>query len=111
MAVGHHVVHGMANIEAEPITDELMDELHRIAPNNPGHLPNEIKLIETILLCHPKYPKIACFDTAFYITLPRMAKLLLIPRRFDTIGIRRYGFHGLSYAYQMEGKRKYKQVC
>ena len=51
---------------------------------------------------HPKLPQVACFDTAFHQTMPRVAKLLPIPRRFDAKGIQRYGFHGLSYAYLME---------
>jgi acetate kinase len=101
-AVGHRVVHGMSHTSPELITPELMDELHRIAPYDPDHLPDEIELIETIRQHHPKLTQIACFDTAFHSTMPRVAKLLPIPRRFDAKGIQRYGFHGLSYAYLME---------
>ena len=102
MAVGHRVVHGMEHTEPELITRELLDELHHIIPYDPDHLPDEIKLIETIRQRHPKLTQIACFDTSFHSTMPRVAKLLPIPRRFDAMGIRRYGFHGLSYAYLME---------
>jgi len=101
-AVGHRVVHGMKHTEPEIVTQGLLDELHRIGPNDPDHLPREIELIETFRQRHPKLSQVACFDTAFHQTMPRVAKLLPIPRRFDAKGIQRYGFHGLSYAYLME---------
>ena len=101
-AVGHRVVHGMKHTEPELVTPELLDELHRISPNDPDHMPRELDLIETFRQRHPKLPQVACFDTAFHQTMPRVAKLLPIPRRFDAKGIQRYGFHGLSYAYLME---------
>ena len=100
--VGHRVVHGMKHTEPEIITKKLLDELRRISPNDPDHLPREIELIETFRERHPKLPQVACFDTAFHQTMPRVAKLLPIPRRFDAKGIQRYGFHGLSYAYLMK---------
>jgi acetate kinase len=65
-------------------------------------LPAEIELIEAFRRRHPKLPQIACFDTAFHRTMPRVAKLLPIPRRYDVKGVERYGFHGLSYAYLVE---------
>jgi len=101
-AVGHRVVHGMKHTEPERVTQELLDELHRISPYDPDHLPREIDLIEAFRQRHPKLPQVACFDTAFHRTMPRVAKLLPIPRRFDAKGVQRYGFHGLSYAYLME---------
>jgi len=101
-AVGHRVVHGMHHTAPELITQELLDELHRIRPYDPDHLPREIELIETFRQRHPKLPQVACFDTAFHHTMPRVAKLLPIPRRFEAKGIQRYGFHGLSYSYLME---------
>jgi acetate kinase len=101
-AVGHRVVHGMHHTQPELITNELLDELHRITPYDPDHLPDEIELIEAFRRRHPKLPQVACFDTAFHSSMPRVAKLLPIPRRFDAKGIQRYGFHGLSYTYLME---------
>ena len=101
-AVGHRVVHGMQHTAPELVTQELLDELHRITPYDPEHLPREIELIEAFRQRHPKLPQVACFDTAFHRTMPRVARLLPIPRRFDAIGIQRYGFHGLSYAYLLE---------
>jgi acetate kinase len=101
-AVGHRVVHGMHHTAPELVTQELLEELHRISPYDPDHLPSEIELIEVFRQRHPKLPQVACFDTAFHCTMPRVAKLLPIPRRYDAKGVQRYGFHGLSYAYLME---------
>jgi acetate kinase len=101
-AVGHRVVHGMKHSVPEVVTKKLLEELRRISPNDPDHMPREIELIETFRQRHPKLPQVACFDTAFHQSMPRVAKLLPIPRRFDAKGIQRYGFHGLSYAYLME---------
>jgi acetate kinase len=101
-AVGHRVVHGMHHTAPELVTQGLLDELHRIRPYDPDHLPREIELIETFRQRHPKLPQVACFDTAFHHDMPRVAKLLPIPRRFDAKGVQRYGFHGLSYSYLME---------
>jgi len=100
--IGHRVVHGLHHTSPEIITSELLDELHRISSYDPEHLPAELELIEDFRHRHPKLPQVACFDTAFHQTMPRVAKLLPIPRRFDKKGIQRYGFHGLSYSYLME---------
>lgn len=102
MGVGHRVVFGMKHTEPELVTQNLLDELHHISPYDTDHLPAEIELIETFSQRHPKLPQVACFDTAFHYAMPRVAKLLPIPRRFGSKGIQRYGFHGLSFAYLME---------
>src|SRR6266567_4692005 len=101
-AVGHRVVHGMTHSEPEQVTPELIEELHRITPYDPEHLPLEIELIEAIRKRHPTLSQVACFDTAFHRTMPRVASLLPIPRRYEAAGVRRYGFHGLSYEFLME---------
>lgn len=101
-AVGHRVVHGMTHSEPEQVTPELLDELHRITPYDPEHLPLEIELIEAFGQRHPTLPQVACFDTAFHRTMPRVAGLLPIPRRYEAAGVRRYGFHGLSYEFLMQ---------
>jgi acetate kinase len=101
-AVGHRVVHGMQHSEPERVTRRLLAELHRITPYDPDHLPREIALIEAFLQRHPKLPQVACFDTAFHRSMPRVARLLPIPRRYGAKNVERYGFHGLSYAYLME---------
>jgi acetate kinase len=100
--VGHRVVFGLKHTKPELITNKLLDELHRFTIYDPDHLPAEIELIEAFSQRHPKLLQVACFDTAFHSKMPRMAKLLPIPRRFDSLGIQRYGFHGLSFAYLME---------
>ena len=101
-AVGHRVVHGLTHSEPALITPDLVDELRRMAPYDPEHLPAEIELVEAMVARHPAWPQIACFDTAFHRTMPRVATLLPIPRRYEAQGVRRYGFHGLSYAYLLE---------
>ncbi len=100
--VGHRVVHGMKYTVPERVTQELLDELYRIIPYDPDHLPSEIELIEIFRLRYPNLPQIACFDTEFHRRMPRVAQLLPIPRYFNVMGIQRYGFHGISYAYLME---------
>ena len=101
-AVGHRVVHGMTHTEPERVTPKLLDELRRITPYDPEHLPLEIELMEAFRQRHPALPQVACFDTAFHRTMPRVASLLPIPRRYEAAGVRRYGFHGLSYEFLME---------
>jgi acetate kinase len=100
-AAGHRVVHGMAHSRAERVTPDLLTELKRITPYDPQHLPREIELIETLGRLHPELPQVVCFDTAFHRTMPRVATILPIPRRYESKGVRRYGFHGLSYTYLM----------
>jgi len=101
-AVGHRVVHGMRHTEPERITKALLADLRRIIPFDPDHLTLEIGLIEAFLRRHPALPQVACFDTAFHRTMPRVARLLPIPWRYQAKGVERYGFHGLSYAYLVE---------
>jgi len=101
-AAGHRVVHGMKHSEPQRVTARLLADLHRITPYAPEHLPRGIALIEAFLRRHPKLPQVACFDTAFHRSMPKVAKLLPIPRRYTAKGVERYGFHGLSYAYLME---------
>jgi acetate kinase len=101
-AVGHRVVHGMTHTEPERVTPALLAELHRITPYDPDHLPREMELIQAFRRRHPALSQVACFDTAFHRSMPPVAKLLAIPRRYRAKGMQRYGFHGLSYAFLME---------
>jgi acetate kinase len=102
-AVGHRVVHGgPIYYEPQNITTQMIEELHHLSPFAPEHLPQEILLAEAIQRRFPDLPQVACFDTAFHHDLPRVARLLPIPRRYEGQGVRRYGFHGLSYAFLME---------
>ena len=102
-AVGHRVVNGGANYnEPQRVTDELLAELRRISSFAPEHLPSQIAVIDSCRARVPQLAQVACFDTAFHREMPRVAKLLPIPRRLQAQGVERYGFHGLSYAYLME---------
>jgi len=99
-AVGHRVVHGGPHYtRSRRVTPEVIEELRRIAPLDPDHLPGEIALLQAFLVRFPSVPQVACFDTAFHHDMPRVAQLLPVPRRYDSAGVRRYGFHGLSYTY------------
>ena len=102
-AVGHRVVHGGPKYsEPQRITPEMVAELHELQPFDPDHLPEEILLTEAFHHRFPNLVQVACFDTAFHHDLPRVAQLFPIPRRYEAKGVRRYGFHGLSYAFLME---------
>jgi len=102
-AVGHRVVHGGPRYsQTQRITREMMEELHDLEPFDPEHLPEEILLAEAFHRRFPDLLQVACFDTAFHRDMPRVARMLSIPRRYDTKGVQRYGFHGLSYSYLME---------
>lgn len=101
-ALGHRVVHGGPKYnEARAVTPEVIMELERLSPFDPMHLPGEILLIKVLQERFPGLPQVACFDTAFHHELPRVAQLLPIPRRYEAAGVRRYGFHGLSYSFLM----------
>jgi acetate kinase len=101
-AVGHRVVHGGPKYSSpQRIDAEMVEELHRLSPFDPEHMPEEILLTEAFHGRFPDLPQVACFDTAFHNTLPLVARQLPIPRRYYAQGVRRYGFHGLSYAFLM----------
>ena len=103
IAVGHRIVHGGPNYhQPQRLTAELVEALRGLTLLDPAHLPGEIALAEAFHRRFPQLPQIACFDTAFHHELPRVAQLLPIPRRYQAEGVRRYGFHGLSYAFLME---------
>jgi acetate kinase len=96
-------VHG-GNEYREPqrVTPVVAEELQRLSPYDPEHLPAEIALIKACARRYPRLPQVACFDTAFHGEMPRVARLLPIPRRYEKLGLQRYGFHGLSYAFLMK---------
>jgi acetate kinase len=101
-AIGHRVVHGMKHSKPERVTPRLLAELRLITPFDPDHLPLEIEMMEEVGKRHPGLPQVACFDTAFHRTMPAVARLMPIPRRYAAKGVERYGFHGISCAYLME---------
>lgn len=100
IAVGHRVVHGGA-LYSEPvlIDAEVVAELTRLVPLAPLHQPHHLAAIAAIAKLHPTLPQIACFDTSFHHTQPKVAATYALPRRLTDDGVRRYGFHGLSYEY------------
>jgi acetate kinase len=97
-AIGHRIVHGgRALVEPVVITDAVVAELQRLVPLAPNHLPQALTAIAVAGESFPRIPQVACFDTAFHRTLPRVARLYPLPRRYEAEGVVRYGFHGLSY--------------
>lgn len=101
--VGHRIVNGGPNYyKPQRVTSGMMEELRELAPFDPDHLPEEILLTQAFHRRFPRLPQVACFDTAFHHDMPRVAQMLPIPRRYEAQGVRRYGFHGLSYAFLME---------
>ena len=101
-AVGHRVVHGMTHSRPARVTQKLLEELKAAVPYDPEHLPQEIEFIESVGRRFPRLEQVACFDTAFHRTMPRVATILPIPRRYESKGVRRYGFHGLSYTFLLQ---------
>lgn len=101
-AIGHRVVHGGPSYaDTVAVTSEMVTDLRRIVSFDPLHLPVQLDLIEHLSTALPGVPQYAAFDTAFFKNLSTEAKLLPIPRKYQRVGVRRYGFHGLSYAFIM----------
>jgi acetate kinase len=100
IAVGHRVVHGGPEFD-QPVlvTEEVLHRLERYIPLAPLHQPHNLEPIRSIMINRPGLPQVACFDTAFHRRHPAVADYYAMPERFHAEGIRRYGFHGLSYEY------------
>ena len=106
IAVGHRVVHGGEECDCSLlVTPALEVRLKRLIPLAPLHLPHNLAGIVAVRLRRPDLPQVASFDTAFHHGLPRVARLTGLPRRFEEDGVRRYGFHGLSYEYVIDEVR------
>ena len=100
VAAGHRVVHGGAAFTAPVLVDErVLAELGRLTPLAPLHQPHNLAAIRAVAAIRPGLPQVACFDTAFHHTAGAVAMRFALPREFEASGIRRYGFHGLSYVY------------
>lgn len=98
--VGHRVVHGgMTYSEPVLIDDKIKAELRDLVPLAPLHQPHNIAAIEAVAHTAPAVPQVACFDTAFHRSQPPVAQEFALPAEYRTKGVRRYGFHGLSYEY------------
>jgi len=100
--IGHRVVHGGSRYVAPVRIDaRVTAELRSLVALAPLHMPPALAAIDALTKRFPSVPQAACFDTAFHATLPEIARRLPIPERFDRAGVRRFGFHGLSYEYVM----------
>ncbi len=99
---GHRIVSGGKRTRPEWVTPELLNELRGASVDDPEHLPGEIALIEAIQTRYPALRQMVCFDTDFHSEMPLVARQMAIPRRYWDGGVRRHGFHGISYAYLIE---------
>jgi acetate kinase len=100
VAAGHRVVHGGTAFRAPVRVDaRVLAELDRLVPLAPLHQPHNLAAIRALAALRPELPQVACFDTAFHHSLMPVAARFALPREFEALGVRRYGFHGLSYEY------------
>ena len=100
VAIGHRVVHGGVDyVWPGRVTPGVLDKLERLVPLAPLHEPHNLSPIRAIAAIRPNLPQVACFDTAFHRGMPEVATRLALPRHYEAEGVRRYGFHGLSYEY------------
>lgn len=99
-AVGHRIVHGGPDLTAPVVlTDELLEQLAQLSPFAPLHQPHNLAGVEAARAAFPGVPQIGCFDTAFHRNQPFVEDAFALPRHYFDAGVRRYGFHGLSYDY------------
>jgi acetate kinase len=99
-AVGHRVVHGGRDYAAPVRVDaQVVARVEKLVPLAPLHLPHNLAPIRSLLARAPELPQVACFDTAMHRTQPPLEQMFALPRELDEAGVRRYGFHGLSYEY------------
>ena len=100
LAVGHRVVHGGQQYFTPILIDEkVLIDLENLIPLAPLHQPHNLAAMRALQEIMPTLPQVACFDTAFHRTQPEVAQLFALPRCITDVGVRRYGFHGLSYEY------------
>jgi acetate kinase len=116
-AAGHRLVHGGSQYaQPQRITPQFLSDVEQLVPLDPDHLPAAIRGIKFVAEKFPDLPQVACFDTAFHRSLPKVARMYALPRAFYDQGIVRYGFHGLSYEYimselqRLEGERSNERV-
>ncbi len=102
-AVGHRLVHGgTVHVKPQLVSSALIEDLNRLMPLAPDHLPHEIKGIEAVRRNFAGLPQVVCFDTAFHRRMPEEAQRYALPESFFHAGLQRYGFHGLSYEYLVQ---------
>ncbi len=112
MAVGHRVVHG-GPVYSEPVVVDgpTLDALAAFEPLAPSHQPHNLAPIRALAKARPDLPQVACFDTAFHRTAPLVADVYALPREYLDAGVRRYGFHGLSFVYVTQALRALDPVA
>jgi acetate kinase len=99
-AAGHRIVHGgPLYIQPRKISRQVLEELERLVPLAPLHLPAQMEIIRAIANHYPHLTQVACFDTAFHAGMPEVSRRLPLPRNWWDAGVRHYGFHGLSYEF------------
>src|SRR6185369_15791865 len=99
-SIGHRVVHGGVRYSGPvPIDATVVAELEALVPLAPLHQPHSLVAIKAAFVIRPDLAQVACFDTAFHRTQPSVAQTFAVPRSLTEEGVRRYGFHGLSYEY------------
>lgn len=104
--IGHRVVHGGSQYSAPHLIDAaLLKTVRDLIPIDPEHLPQAVSTIEAAQRMYPDTPQVACFDTAFHRSMPRVAQIYALPRQLQDEGVLRYGFHGLSYEYIIQALR------
>ena len=115
--VGHRIVHGgLEHVAPAVVTPALLASLEALTPLDPLHMPLNLAPIRAIAAAHPNIPQVACFDTAFHRTMPLAAQSFALPRDIQAAGVRRYGFHGLSFEFvagrltQLDGGLAQKKV-
>lgn len=100
IAIGHRIVHGGTEFAGPCLIDEaVLAKLEALCPLAPLHQPHNLAAVRAVARLRPRLPQVACFDTAFHHDMPALASRFALPRAFHDQGIRRYGFHGLSYEY------------
>lgn len=107
VAIGHRIVHGGSQSQiARRIDDEVLNDMYVFADFDPMHSEAALALVHAMKELFPNAEQIACFDTAFFHDIPKVAQTIALPRKYQEKGIRRYGFHGLSYNYVLGELRK-----
>jgi acetate kinase len=102
-AVGYRIVHGGPHYrQPQYVTAELLEELHDLCPTDPEHMPQALRIVQTMQETYPEVKHVVCFDTAFHRDMPAVAQTVALPRSVRDGGVMRYGFHGLSYEFVTE---------
>ncbi|TIN52626.1 MAG: acetate kinase, partial [Mesorhizobium sp.] len=96
----HRIVHGGSEfIEPVRLTPDIIDAIDRLTPLAPLHQPRSLAPVRAIAALQQDLPQVGCFDTAFHQTIDPLVRRFALPRQYEGQGLRRYGFHGLSYEY------------